>query len=70
MCYEGIVLTTFLLVRELKAAAHWTILCAHCGRNSWHPQDVMQCYCGCCHRFHEGALVTRVDRQPVTEADA
>ena len=25
--------------------------CPHCGRTSYHPQDLAQRYCGACHRF-------------------
>jgi ribosomal protein L37E len=29
------------------------IRCLCCGSVSYHPQDVAQRYCGCCHLFHE-----------------
>ena len=29
------------------------ITCNTCGKTSHHPQDVVQRYCGYCHRFHD-----------------
>lgn len=31
------------------------ILCLRCGLTSWHPRDVQERYCGCCHVFHDDA---------------
>lgn len=30
-----------------------SILCHHCGRRSFNPNDVAQHYCGHCHIFHD-----------------
>ena len=35
-----------------------SIRCPWCGRGSYHPEDVRQCYCGACHRFHDEAQRT------------
>jgi ribosomal protein L37E len=29
------------------------ITCHTCGMTSFHPQDILQKYCGKCHKFHE-----------------
>jgi ribosomal protein L37E len=31
----------------------WSITCARCGLTSYNINDVVQRYCGNCHRFHE-----------------
>jgi hypothetical protein len=39
--------TSYLLIHGDAA-----IMCFTCGRVSYHPQDVANRYCGCCHKFH------------------
>jgi ribosomal protein L37E len=31
----------------------WSITCVRCGLKSYNINDVVQRYCGNCHRFHE-----------------
>ena len=42
----------YLLVTNLRTGDPG-IFCETCSRVSYHPQDIAQKYCGCCHRFHE-----------------
>ena len=39
---------------ELKRseAGRWSIRCSKCGRESFHPKDILERYCGACHVFH------------------
>ena len=32
-----------------------SITCPHCGKTSYHPEDIKYRYCGACYRFHEGS---------------
>ena len=45
---------TYNLVVDPEGLA--AIECKLCGRLSYHPQDIANRYCGCCHKFHEEGL--------------
>lgn len=36
-----------------NASGQMFIACRLCGMQSFHPEDVRQRYCGCCHQFHD-----------------
>jgi len=36
-----------------RTRLHLGIRCHTCNLTSFHPKDVEERYCGCCHRFHE-----------------
>lgn len=42
---------TYVLV-PVDADRRVSIVCLHCGRQSFNPTDVAEKYCGQCHRFH------------------
>jgi hypothetical protein len=38
-----------------------SITCPQCGMTSYHPEDILQRYCGNCHRFHDEPPATFTD---------
>lgn len=43
---------TYIIREHPAAQGGRTITCKGCHRTSFHPQDVVQRYCGHCHVFH------------------
>ena len=46
-----------LVIVKKSGRLHMGIRCHTCNLTSFHPKDITERYCACCHRFHEDGLL-------------